>query len=254
MNLNWNEYAFLFDWELYTINSHQTGDYKAWLKLSQERGGKVLELGCGSGRITSQLSENGIDISGLDNSPTLIKMMKKKHPNFPKDKILLGNMLDYEFPTTYDFVFYSYSTFQYLLTLQDQISALKHIRQFLNPTGYIAFDICPYTCDLPIEQAKTLLYKRYNKELGKDVSMYTSHQVDRICQITTWSDSYVMENKNGEREILHHTLSLKGIRGDYLELLLGHCGFRLVSAYGDFDLNEITSTSDNIIYLAQIGD
>ncbi len=254
MNLNWDEYAYLFDWELYAINSHQTGDYKAWQKLSQKIGGKVLELGCGSGRITSQLFEEGIDIWGLDNSPTLIKRMKRKHPNLPHERILLGNMLDYEFPTTYDFAFYSYSTFQYLLTLQDQINALQHIRTYLSPNGYIAFDICPYTCDLPIEQAKTLLYKRHNKEIGKDISMFTSHQVDRISQITTWNDSYVMINKDGEREVLHHTLSLKGIRGDYLELLLKHCGFNLVHAYGDFDLNEITPTSDNIIYLAQKND
>ncbi len=251
MKLNWNEYAFLFDWELYAINSHQTNDYKAWLKLSQKLGGKVLELGCGSGRITSQLFDSGIDISGLDSSSVLIKMMQEKHPHFPKDKIFLGDMLNYDFPDKYNFIFYSYSTFQYLLTLQDQIKALKHISNYLNPKGYIAFDVCPYTCDLPIEQAKTLLYKRHNKDLGKEISMYTSHQVDRISQITTWNDSYVMENREGEREVLHHTLSLKGIRSDYLELLLEYCGFKLISAYGDFALNELTSTSDNIIYLAQ---
>ena len=55
MSLNWEEYAFLFDWELNAISSHQAQDYKAWLKLSQLYGGKVLELGCGSGRIASKL-------------------------------------------------------------------------------------------------------------------------------------------------------------------------------------------------------
>lgn len=251
MNLNWDEYAFLFDWELNAISSHQAEDYKAWLKLSKRIGGKVLELGCGSGRITSKLANQGIDISGLDNSPTLIKMIKEKHPNFPKDKIFLGNMLTYKFPSRYKFIFYSYSTFQYLLSLEEQIQALQHIRQYLNPNGYIAFDVCPYTCDLPLEQTKTLLYKRYNKELKTDISMFTSHQVDRISQITTWQDSYVMENLQGKREVLHHTLSLKAIRGDFMQLLLRQCGFKLVDSFGDFELNEVTSDSDNIIYLAQ---
>jgi SAM-dependent methyltransferase len=251
MSLNWNEYAFLFDWELYAINSHQTGDYKAWLELSKKFGGKVLELGCGSGRITSELFKNGIDISGLDMSPTLIKMMKDKHPSFPKEKILLGDMLEYNFPESYDFVFYSYSTFQYLLSLEDQMKALKHIRNHLNPLGYIAFDICPYTCDLPLKQSKTMLYKRHNRELGKDISMFTSHQVERISQITTWNDSYVLEDKKGNREVLHHTLSLKGVRADFLELLLIHCGYELVAAYGDFALNEVSPASDNIIYVAR---
>lgn len=251
MNLNWNEYAFLFDWELYAINSHQTDDYKAWLELSKQIGGKVLELGCGSGRITSVLADNKIDISGLDNSPTLIKIMHSKYPNFPKEKIFLGDMTNYKLPSTYDFIFYSYSTFQYLLTLNEQIIALKHIRKHLNPNGYIAFDICPYTCDLPIQQTKVLLYKKFNKELNKNISMYTSHQVDRINQITTWQDSYVIEDNAGKREVLHHNLSLKGIRGDFFDLLLKHCGFELTNSYGDFALNEVTHTADNIIYLAK---
>lgn len=251
MNLNWNEYAFLFDWELYAINSHQTEDYKAWQQLSQQIGGKILELGCGSGRITSQLSATGLDISALDNSPLLIKMFKEKDLTFPQDKLFLGDMLNYKFPTTYDFAFYSYSTFQYLLSLEEQITALKHIGKYLNPKGYIAFDLCPYTCDLPLEQAKTLLYKRYNKDLKKEIAMYTSHQVDKISQITTWNDSYVMHDSQGNREVLHHTLSLKGVRGDFLELLLQHCGFALIASFGDFDLNEVTADSDNIIYLAQ---
>lgn len=251
MTINWNDYAFLFDWELSAINSHQRGDYQAWLKLSQRVGGKVLELGCGSGRITSKLAENNVDISGLDSSQVLIDMLKKQHLELSQQNIFLGDMTSFKFPTAYDFIFYSYSTFQYLLSLEEQISALKHIKQYLKPNGYIAFDICPYTCDLPLEQPKVLLYKRYNKDLKKNISMYTSHQVDRINQITNWHDSYVLEDDKGNREVLHHHLSLKGIKRDFLELLLKYSGFEMVKAYGDFALNEVTPDSDNIIYLAR---
>ncbi|MBI9030964.1 class I SAM-dependent methyltransferase [bacterium] len=251
MNLNWNEYAHLFDWELQAINSHQTGDYKAWLELAKQIGGEVLELGCGSGRITAKLAQHDIDISGLDSSPVLIKMMKSKYPQLSQDKIFLGDMMTYKFPKSYDLIFYSYSTFQYLLTLEDQIQALQHIRKYLNPQGYIAFDICPYTCDLPAEQVKVLLYKKFNQALKKEVSMFTSHQVDRINQITTWHDTYVLEDNQGNRDVLHHKLSLKGIRGDFLALLLQYCGFELINSYGDFDLNEVSHSSDNIIYLAK---
>ncbi|MFA7056947.1 MAG: class I SAM-dependent methyltransferase [Candidatus Cloacimonadales bacterium] len=251
MSLNWEEYAFLFDWELNAISSHQAQDYKAWLKLSQLYGGKILELGCGSGRIASKLMSQSINITALDSSKFLINKLRKEHPDFPAEKVILGDMLTYKFPEKYDFVFYSYSTWQYLLSLEEQIQALHHIHKYINNGGKIAFDICPYTCDLPLEQAKTLLYKKYNKELGKDVSMYTSHRVDRISQITTWEDSYVLEDKKGGRDVLHHTLSLKGNRGDFLELLLLHCGFRLIDAYGDFALNGVTPESDNIIYVAE---
>lgn len=251
MQLNWDDYAFLFDWELYAINSHQTSDYKAWLKLCKRFPGKVLEIGCGSGRISSKLAQNNIDISALDKSPLLIKKMKSNHPNFPKEKIFLGDMTSYILPQKYDFVFYSYSTFQYLLELEDQIKALMHINKFMNPKAYIAFDICPYTCDLPQEQQKVLLYKKYHKELKKEISMFTSHTVDRLRQITNWYDSYVLEDETGNRQVIHHHLALKGIRIEFLHLLLHHCGFKLLDIYGDFDLNEVKADSDNLIILGQ---
>ncbi|OQY38038.1 MAG: hypothetical protein B6226_04230, partial [Candidatus Cloacimonetes bacterium 4572_65] len=147
--------------------------------------------------------------------------------------------------------FYSYSTFQYLLTLEEQIQALQHIHKYIVPGGYIAFDICPSTCELPESQPKTLLYNIRNEELDSDILMFTSHNVDKFQQITHWQDTYIIVDDNGNRERFQHNLSLKGVSKDDLTLLLAQCGFKLVSIYGDFDLGEVTSDSDNLIYLAQ---
>ena len=41
---------------------------------------EVLELGCGTGRFTAQLSEYDYKVSGIDLSPSMIKIAKHKHP------------------------------------------------------------------------------------------------------------------------------------------------------------------------------
>ncbi len=247
---DWNDYSYLFDWELNAINSHQLGDYKAWLAIAKKLGGKVLELGCGTGRISKEFAKEGYDITAIDLSSKMICEFRKNRKDMLLENIHCGSMLDYEFPDKYNFAFYSYSTFQYLLTLDEQIKALTHISKFIERGGFIGFDICPYTCDLPIHQAKTLLYKRQNKDLGKQISMYTSHRVDRIAQITRWEDTYVLEDSQS-RDVFRHVLSLKGVRTDFLEVLLKLCGYKLVEMYGDFQLNDVTPDSDNIIYIAQ---
>jgi SAM-dependent methyltransferase len=247
---DWNEYSFLFDWELHAINSHQLNDYKAWLRIHEKFTGKALEIGCGHGRISKEFAKAGRDISAIDLSKNMINKFRKDSGQVKLENIHCGDMLTYEFPEKYNFAFYSYSTFQYLLSADEQITALKHIHTYLEPGGYVGIDVCPYTCDLPLHQAKTLLYKRHNKEINKQVSMYTSHRVDRIQQITSWEDTYVLEDK-GNREVFRHRLSLKGVRLDYIQVLFKLCGFELVEMYGDFDLNEVTPESDNIIYIAK---
>src|SRR5450432_2182695 len=42
-------------------------------------GGKVLDLGCGSGVFTDLLSRRGLDASGLDISPKLLALARKKY-------------------------------------------------------------------------------------------------------------------------------------------------------------------------------
>lgn len=43
-------------------------------------GSEVLELGCGTGRFTAQLSEYDYTVSGIDLSPSMIKIAKRRHP------------------------------------------------------------------------------------------------------------------------------------------------------------------------------
>lgn len=250
-NNSWNNYAFLYDWEMDILYSNQKKDINIWKALANRYKGKILEIGTGSGRIAHQLNDLGFDIYALDNSSFLIKEFKRRYRNFPIENIFLGDMTNYEFPIKFDFVFYSYSTFQYLLTLEEQINALLHIRKFLNKNAKIAFDICPHTCDLVEHQQTYSVFKRWNSKIKKDVEFFSSHQVEPFSQITRWFDSYVLTNRDGsDREVVHHKLALKGIRIDTLNLLLDKCGFQLENIYGDFDLGEVTPDSDNLIFVA----
>ncbi len=47
--------------------------------LSKTANGPVLELCCGTGRITIPLKKAGIDITGLDFSTSMLESAKKKH-------------------------------------------------------------------------------------------------------------------------------------------------------------------------------
>ena len=58
--------------------------------------GRVLDVGCGPGRITAHLHELGMDISGVDLSPEMIEIARRTHPHL---KFEVGSMTDLDLPS-----------------------------------------------------------------------------------------------------------------------------------------------------------
>lgn len=50
--------------------------YSRWLKA--KKNGKILELYCGTGRLTIPLIQEGYNITGVDNNTSMLKQAKEK--------------------------------------------------------------------------------------------------------------------------------------------------------------------------------
>src|SRR5687767_13403442 len=66
----WDEYAPFYDWE----NARTLGrrDVPFWRNLALQAGGPVLELGCGTGRISLPLGRAGVPLTGIDRSAAML--------------------------------------------------------------------------------------------------------------------------------------------------------------------------------------
>jgi len=123
--MNWNEHAKYYDWEFDLICTNQRNDVHIWKELAKEYGSPILEICCGSGRITEELIKDGHIITAIDNSNEMLEILKAKH--LPNIEILNSNMTTFELNIKFKFAFISYSSFQQLLTLEEQIKCLKNI-------------------------------------------------------------------------------------------------------------------------------
>jgi uncharacterized protein YhfF len=56
--------------------------------------GRVVELGCGPGHVAAYLAERGVDVSGLDLSPAMVDVARRRNPEIEFD---VGDMLDLPF-------------------------------------------------------------------------------------------------------------------------------------------------------------
>lgn len=105
------------------------------LELVPKEPKKVLDIGCGTGALTSQIADLGHEVTGIDQSVNMIDQAKKSYPNLnflqedilnPSDQIGL-----------YDVAF-SNAVFHWI---PDQDLLLKNIHRHLNTNGQL---ICEF--------------------------------------------------------------------------------------------------------------
>ncbi len=247
--MNWDEHARYYDWEFNLICTKQRQDIRIWKALAAEFKGNILELCCGSGRITQELIKDGHNVTAIDNSKDMLDILKAK--NLPNLEILHSDMSTFKSANKFKFAFISYSSFQQLLTLEEQIKCLNNIHDHLEDGGVLAMDINPRICEGDDIQPKTHSYTAEYPINSSTVTMFTSHKIDRIIQIKHWKDEYLEIAKNGNERRTYVDISLKECSLDHMNLLFEKCNYKISNVYGDFDKGEVKDDSENLIYVVK---
>lgn len=96
--------------------------------------GPVLELGIGSGRVALPLAERGIEIHGVDSSPDMVALMRKKSggEDIP---VKIGSFADRQYDGPFSMVFVVFNTFFALTTLEEQKRCFRSVAEMLTPGG-----------------------------------------------------------------------------------------------------------------------
>src|SRR5690242_21802516 len=72
----WDEYAAFYDWE--NAQTVRRRDVAFWQRLAAAADGPVLELGCGTGRISLPLAKSGVSLVGLDRSTPMLARARQR--------------------------------------------------------------------------------------------------------------------------------------------------------------------------------
>ena len=70
--------------------------------LDPRPGERILDLGCGTGHLTSQIAQRGAEVIGLDGSASMIAQARQ---NYPKLKFVLADARTFTFDQPFDAVF-----------------------------------------------------------------------------------------------------------------------------------------------------
>jgi SAM-dependent methyltransferase len=201
-------------------------------RLAAECGGPVLELGCGTGRITIPLAQHGIAITGLDVVPGMLEQARHKAGNLPITWIE-ADARAFRLPTRFNLIFAS-GCFQHFLERPDQEAVLRQVRDHLTPGGLFVFNVFFPHAD-SLEDADEQVWFTFTNANGQEVTVSGTDQYDALRQIKTETAIRRWINASGQPEVRYAPLAQRLFFPQELEALLHYNGFTVIERYGDYD-------------------
>ncbi|CAH2394400.1 class I SAM-dependent DNA methyltransferase [Mesorhizobium ventifaucium] len=101
-------------------------------------GRNALELGIGNGRVAVPLSEYGVQVEGIDNSDSMLKLLANRTDQI---KAWKGDIADFNSEQRYQLVYCVYGTFTLLFRREEQIACLRSAAEALDDEGVLVIEV-----------------------------------------------------------------------------------------------------------------
>lgn len=127
--------------ELYDLLNQSVHDDQFYVQFARDRGGRVLDLACGSGRLLPDLLEAGLEVAGLDLAPAMLTRARERlGARAASVELVLGDMRSFSFARPFDTIIIPYCSMIYMHSDQDRLAVLQSCSQQLKEGGWLAFD------------------------------------------------------------------------------------------------------------------
>lgn len=143
MHISKNEYNISVEFYSKILNSF-VADFKLYeILIRLLNPSKLLELGCGSGRLFSTylFVKSTIQITGIDISEEMIIAAKLKYPN---EKLVVGNICNYKFHEKFDLIVISNALLKHLRSKRERKEVFANAKKHLSEKGCILIDHAEY--------------------------------------------------------------------------------------------------------------
>ena len=130
-------YSKFYDILVYSKNKNKYEIDNIIKTVKPKNGCKCLDIGCGTGHHVNELSSKGLNVTGIDISPSMIKMSKT---NYPDRDFKIGDALhsDLFIPESFGLITCFYHTIYYFM---DKRTLLSNCYNWLIPGGFLIINM-----------------------------------------------------------------------------------------------------------------
>lgn len=235
-------------------------DKEFYLQSAASSPGKILELGCGTGRILIPIAANGHAITGLDISDNMLAKCRQKLKSLPgrlKENVRLvkADMTSFKLDDVFHLAIMPGHAFQHLISIDDQMTCLSVLNRHLLIKARLIFDV--------VNVDFTVINNPRNSEEIEDLPDYALPDGRRLRQTGRMADFHPAEQYN-DVEIIHYLTDVNGTTERIVqafpfryffryevEHLLARCGFKISGLFGNFDKSPLAHNSPEMIFVAE---
>jgi ubiquinone/menaquinone biosynthesis C-methylase UbiE len=230
----WDEYAPFYDWE----NAQTVGrrDVAFWRRLALAVGGRVLELGCGTGRVALPIARAGRALVGIDRSEPMLARARRRVARSGlkrKLKLVRGDIRHLPFPDrSFSLVIAPYGILQSLLVERDLKQTLDTVTRVLARRGLFGLEL---VADLPAwnEYAKRVSLRGRRGTDGTPITLIESVKQDRAKGITRFEQEFV-EGRGRRAKRRTFTLAFRTVTVPQMARRLEKAGLEVEALLGDY--------------------
>jgi ubiquinone/menaquinone biosynthesis C-methylase UbiE len=240
------------------LNPGLAGDVEFYCSLAKEATPPVLELGCGTGRVTIPIAQSAVPVVGLDCSAAMLKVARRKAERVEGVRWELGDMREIPLSERFGLIVIPYRAFLHLLTTDDQQRALASILEHLLPGGRLALNIFnPSIATMAAWMSELAGAQRHLLDYREPLTnrAHTLWQSVRYRQSEQRLDELrIDEERDRANRVLSKTyreLKLRYIYRFEMEHLLRLAGFEIEALYGWFDRRPFDERSTEMVWIAR---
>ena len=241
-----------------SIYAHVREDIPFYVREASRSRGPVLELGCGTGRVTLPIAQSGIDIVGLDNSNAMLERARGKAALLEEGDgsidLHMGDMRDFSLDRAFPLVIIPFRGFLALLSVEDQVRCLTAIREHLEPDGRLIFNIFVPDPQMLVEDEDAAFHLRdvTDPDTGRTSVVWQQTRVDTFNQVLSVRlivDEIDETGIVGKR--FYRDYQIRYAHRIEILHLLERSGFEVVDLHGDFDYSPFDEDSGEMVWVAR---
>jgi len=248
----WDDYAPFYDWE--NAQTLDRRDVRFWRNLARRIKGNVLELGCGTGRVTLPVGRTAARVVGIDRSEAMLAKARtraKRAGLGHRVALVRGDIraLPFSSRARFDLVMAPYGVLQSLVRESDLTAAIASVRSVLRAGGVFAIDLVP---DLPVwQEYQGRVRFRGRRRGGRSrVTLIESVRQDRARSLTIFDQRFV-ERQNGTRVTREFSLVFRTVSVPQMTRRLERAGLAVTAVLGDYDGRPWDPRADVWVILAE---
>ena len=240
---------FIYDPQIYDKVNQFENDIKFYYDIASNVKGKVLELCCGTGRITIPLKEKGIDILGIDFTKPMLERAKEKAKNKQLQiDFMLEDMRTFNLNKKFSMIFIPFNSLQNTYSNEDLSKVFQSVANHLEDDGIFVFDIFSPNIHLLVNgEERYRIINKFTIDSGEEVIVSEKGKYDSATQTFRLNWKHKIGNI-----VKNQKLDMRCFYPLEMDLHIKYNNFKIIEKFGDFDLNKFSSDSKKMIYICKI--